>query len=194
MRILIADNDERFLTIAQARLKRYGHEAKTTSTSGSACILVIREFLPEVLVLPRDVPECGSGDIIARMNEDAVLAKIPAILVSDTDGRHEANHCYSVIYLYFDASRKAFRLTDLQFCIDDARFAGQLAPNAIVGPEQHMRRREHRVFQHAGNKWHRLPASRLPVAGWKPIASKRTNHNFLGEAQCELAPCLPRSF
>ena len=50
MRILIADNDEPRLGIVQSYLWDHGHEAEI-AVDGLECIAILREFVPDVLVL-----------------------------------------------------------------------------------------------------------------------------------------------
>ena len=82
MRVLLADGNLDQLEYLQSWLWDCGHEAEIAA-DGRECCATLPEFLPEVLVLERDLL-CGAGSGVRDlMREDPALSGIPVILVTD---------------------------------------------------------------------------------------------------------------
>src|SRR5438128_10427648 len=82
MRILIADRDEAALEILQSFLWEHGYETEIAG-DGLECVAILREFLPDVLVMDRDLLWGGSDGVIASMRKDPRLANMPVILMGN---------------------------------------------------------------------------------------------------------------
>lgn len=82
MRVLLADSNERSLAIVQAFLWDSGHEAEVV-TSGIECMTFLRKFHPDVLVLDRGLMWGGSDGVLARLQEEHDLGRIPVVLLTD---------------------------------------------------------------------------------------------------------------
>lgn len=84
MRVLLADTDEVHLEIVQSFLWDRGHEAEI-ATDALECLSILREFLPDVLVLDRDLLWGGSEGVLAALQDDPLLPETPVILTTDGD-------------------------------------------------------------------------------------------------------------
>lgn len=82
MRVLLADPDSEFLQIVHSFLWDRGHEAEI-AVDGLECISMLREFLPDILVIDQDLLWGGSEGVLEQMDEDLQLSKIPVILTAD---------------------------------------------------------------------------------------------------------------
>lgn len=116
MRVLIADRDEVYLEVLQSYLWDRGFEAEV-SASGVECMTILRHFVPDVLIIERDLPWGGSDGILAEMQDDPVLSEISVILIGDAHHEFEDTTGYPI------ASRveKPFRLSELPERIACAR-------------------------------------------------------------------------
>lgn len=88
MRILIADGDKEFRAQAQAFLLQRGHETKAAA-DGLECADMLRDFVPEVLVLDCGVLWGGYRGVIALMSETPKLSQTLTILLADEAPRDE---------------------------------------------------------------------------------------------------------
>ncbi len=113
MRILMADPNETFLEVLQSYLWNRGHEAEI-AIDGLECIAMLRDFVPDVLVMERDLRWGGCDGVLTRMSEEPSLAKIPTILTADNGAPNASRafvvpqHAPIVGWLY-----KPFRLVEL---------------------------------------------------------------------------------
>jgi DNA-binding response OmpR family regulator len=108
MRLLLADNNQAFLNIAQNYFGDQGHEAETAA-DGLECMARLREFIPDVLVLDQDLLWGGSDGVLSHLADDAVLSRISIVLSGDGD------ICNSLIASSLPATwlTKPYRLSDL---------------------------------------------------------------------------------
>lgn len=86
MRMLIADADETYLEILQSYFWDRGCEVEIAA-DGLECMAILREFVPEVLVVERDLLWGGCEGVLALMQATAKLTDIPVVLV--TNGDHD---------------------------------------------------------------------------------------------------------
>jgi DNA-binding response OmpR family regulator len=85
MRILIADADRNFLESFQSYMWDCGHDAEL-ATSGLECSAILYRFIPDVLIIERDLLWGGCDGILAKMRDSADLSRIPVIILeSDPD-------------------------------------------------------------------------------------------------------------
>ena len=114
MRILLADTDVAFLELLQSFLGDRGHEV-AIACSGLECITIVRDFVPDTLVLSSDLLWGGCDGVIAWMNANPLLPRTPVILISDDDPLAEPALVESrQLAAWF---RKPFRLGELLACI-----------------------------------------------------------------------------
>ena len=114
VRLFIADTDVVWLELLQLWLRDQGNQVEVAS-DGLACMSVLREFVPDVVVLDRELLWGGCDGVLDQMVSDADLAGIPIILVSDTDPGQDAllkNLPSPDAWL-----RKPFRLGELMTCL-----------------------------------------------------------------------------
>ena len=84
MRVVLADSDHELLELVQSFLWDCGHEAEIAS-DGLECISILREFVPDLLVLDGDLLWGGSDGVLALMDEDLLLSEIPVVLTAEGD-------------------------------------------------------------------------------------------------------------
>lgn len=82
MRVLLADGDVDQLACLQSWLWDCGHEAEIAA-DGMECCTTLPEFVPDVVVLERDLLWGGGAGVRELMRDDPALAGIPVILVTD---------------------------------------------------------------------------------------------------------------
>jgi CheY-like chemotaxis protein len=122
VRVLLADADEPFLEIMQSYLWDCGHEAEIAA-DGLECITILREFVPDVLVLDGELLWGGCDGVVEHMRDNHLLCRIPIILIADT-----VREFYRPAYAQVSARlRKPFRLSDL---LDQLVSASRSAPLA----------------------------------------------------------------
>ncbi len=81
MRILIADADQNFLEAFQSSLWDLGHDAEL-ATTGLECSAILYRFIPDVLIIERDLLWGGCDGILAKMQDNAELSRIPVIVLA----------------------------------------------------------------------------------------------------------------
>ncbi len=79
IRVLLADPDEGLLSLYQEGLAQEGFEV-ATARDGVDCVAKLRGFLPDVLVLEPELPWGQGEGVLAVMNEEASLPRVPVIL------------------------------------------------------------------------------------------------------------------
>lgn len=81
MRILIADADRNFLESFQSCMWDCGHDAEL-ATTGLECSAILYRFIPDVLIIERDLLWGGCDGILAKMQDSADLSQIPVIILA----------------------------------------------------------------------------------------------------------------
>lgn len=125
MRVLIADADEALFALLQSFLWDRGHEAEFASDA-LKCLTMLREFVPDVLVLDRDLLWGGCDGVMAHMCEDPDLAAVPVILVANEDAPNIGGK------LQVEELRKPYRLLDLLARINCICPPDNFIPSATV--------------------------------------------------------------
>ncbi len=110
MRVLIADGDIPFLGMLQSFLRDGGHEIEVAA-DGLGCRSVLRDFVPEVLVIERDLLWGGSDGVLAVMRDDPDLVEVPVILITNRRGDVRPDWC--AIPPIAGSLQKPFRLSAL---------------------------------------------------------------------------------
>ncbi len=81
MRILIADADRNFLESVQSSLWDRGHDAEL-ATTGLECSAILYRFIPDVLIIERDLLWGGCDGILAKLQDSPELSRIPVIILA----------------------------------------------------------------------------------------------------------------
>lgn len=81
MRVLLADADE-FAELVQVFLWDCGHEAEVVR-DGVECVTVLREFLPDVIVVDGNLQWGGSDGVVAWLKEHPHFAGTPVIITAE---------------------------------------------------------------------------------------------------------------
>jgi carbon storage regulator CsrA len=131
VRVLIADPDEYLFDNYRDYLEQRGCEV-ATATSGVECIDMLRDFVPDVLVLEPSIPWGGGDGVLAVMHEEPAVPSVPVIVL--TYGR-DRGVLYRLAPFKIDdyqikplsAKRLAQRIRSLLACrhsVEPAPFAG----------------------------------------------------------------------
>ena len=80
-RVLIADPDESLLVSYRDSLSRTGFLVDT-ATNGLECVVKLRDFAPDVLVLELDMPWGGGAGILAMMHDGCDLPVVPVLVLT----------------------------------------------------------------------------------------------------------------
>lgn len=83
MRVLIADGDVSLLQALQSYLWDQGHEVEV-AVDGIECSAILDEFIPDVVVLERELLWGGYEGILSKMADDPLLSEIPVIQIGET--------------------------------------------------------------------------------------------------------------
>jgi len=117
MRILLADGNDVLLDLLESFLRDRGHTV-TQARNGLECAVELRRFVPDVVLLERNLLWGGSDGIIALMQDRLGPATPPVILMTDRDeGAYDDD---SSISLGMESLMKPFRLSALMRAIDRA--------------------------------------------------------------------------
>ncbi|MBI3468422.1 MAG: hypothetical protein HY000_35925 [Planctomycetes bacterium] len=124
MRVLIADSDEFFLELLQSYLWGHGHEAEI-ALDGLECITVLRDFVPDVVLLERELRWGGSDGVMAWMWDDPTRSEIPVILIADKNSREDFDLPANQRVVGW--LQRPFRFRDLLASVDVASDLGRLS-------------------------------------------------------------------
>lgn len=94
MRVLLADDCEVFLKVAQRYLSHHGHDVKIAN-SGLECVSLLHHYVPDVVVLDRELLWGGSDGVRAFMFQVSKLSLIPLIMTSNDMMPEESGHTAS---------------------------------------------------------------------------------------------------
>jgi CheY-like chemotaxis protein len=86
VKVLVAFTNERWVEVLREFLRERDCEVETVA-QGVDCLPKLRQFLPDVLVLDRDLPWGGGDGVLACMRDDAHTATIPVVVM---DGAGQA--------------------------------------------------------------------------------------------------------
>lgn len=80
MRVLLSGIDSQVRDRVTSLMRELGHELRIVGT-GLECLDALRDFVPDILVLERNLLWGGGDGVIARMSEEPELSEIPIILL-----------------------------------------------------------------------------------------------------------------
>lgn len=102
IRVLIADPNEVLRAVYREFLSRDGFRVETASTA-LECVVQLRHFRPQILVLEPELPMGGGDGVLALMHEDPAILRVPVLLV--TTGNDE-DTLERVLYFPIDAIQR----------------------------------------------------------------------------------------
>jgi DNA-binding response OmpR family regulator len=83
MRVMIAGTDRNTLISLRAYFSDRGHESEI-SRNGVECMVGLREFVPDLLIMEFDILWGGCEGVLATMNADPRLTEVPVVLFTET--------------------------------------------------------------------------------------------------------------
>jgi len=86
--LLLVDDSESVLAFEKAALA--GHYLFSTATNGREALTKVSQLKPAAVLLDLSMPEMDGDEVLAQMQRDPELAKIPVIIVSSEKQRAEA--------------------------------------------------------------------------------------------------------
>ncbi len=114
VRVLIADPEEYLLDLWRNYLERHDYEVHT-AVNGLECVSKLRECGADVLVLEPAIPWGGGDGVLARMNEEPDIPRVPVIVL--TYGRDQGVLYRLAPFRVRDYQRKPMPLRRLEECI-----------------------------------------------------------------------------
>jgi two-component system cell cycle response regulator DivK len=84
MRILVADDDRQFSTLACQMLMAAGHQAFPAFDGASALMAAMRTPAPDLIVLDLQMPAGDGTTTLTKLKQSSKTALIPVVVVSAT--------------------------------------------------------------------------------------------------------------
>jgi DNA-binding response OmpR family regulator len=89
--VLVIDDDESVLMLAQALLKRANHRV-LVATNGYDGIRIAEAELPDIIIVDDMLPKMSGRDICLALKENSATQYIPVIISSASMDRDNANY------------------------------------------------------------------------------------------------------
>ena len=83
IKVAIIEDEEVLLNVLENKLKKEGFDV-VTALDGEIGVKVVRESLPDIILLDIIMPKVNGFEVLAQLNQDHVLAKIPVIIISNS--------------------------------------------------------------------------------------------------------------
>lgn len=116
-RLLATDRDSAFLEIYQHYFPNFGFEVATAS-DGLECLELLRDFVPDILILGLELLWGGADGVLAIVREEPEMRTIPVVLA--VDGRIRSKALKHVLPSVVRFLRKPFRSRDLRAVVKTA--------------------------------------------------------------------------
>lgn len=84
MRVLVADDDRQFSTLACQMLMAAGHQAFPAFDGASTMMAAIRTPAPDIILLDLQMPAGDGTTTLTKLKQSAKTATIPVLVVSAT--------------------------------------------------------------------------------------------------------------
>lgn len=106
-KVLVVDDDASVRTIAEISLAEVGGFQVVTAASPAEALVKAEEEMPDLILADVRMPEMHGPELIARLRENAVLAKIPVILMSasindEARANYQVSGAAGVVWKPFD--------------------------------------------------------------------------------------------
>jgi DNA-binding response OmpR family regulator len=88
-KVLMIDDSPTVLKIMSVSLMANGYTVKTAAT-GAAGLALARQETPDVIILDVNLPDINGLELLGHLKEDAVLGKVPVLLLSGQDNLDRA--------------------------------------------------------------------------------------------------------
>lgn len=89
--ILLADDDDILLELAQLRLEADGHHV-VTAEDGIEALDRLKDFRPDLVILDSVMPRLGGQEVLAAMREDSAMRDIMVMMLTALSGEAEVRH------------------------------------------------------------------------------------------------------
>lgn len=116
-RLVATDPDSVFLEIYQDYFPKFGFEVATAG-DGLECLELLRDFVPDVLILSLELLWGGADGVLAIVREEPEMQPIPVVLA--VDGRIRTKALKHVLPSVVRFLRKPFRSRDLRAIVKTA--------------------------------------------------------------------------
>jgi DNA-binding response OmpR family regulator len=117
LRLLATDPDPVLLQIYRAYFPYFGFEV-VTAGDGLECLELLRDFLPDALILSLELTWGGAEGVLAIVREETAMRPIPVVLTFEQINRSKAvKHLLPPVVKLLE---KPFRLHDLQASVEAA--------------------------------------------------------------------------
>jgi PAS domain S-box-containing protein len=84
-RIMIVDDEAQFVDDLWRNLRRRGHENVVTASDGVEALEKITVSVPDVILLDMNMPKMSGYEVIGRLKQNSLTAKIPILILSGYD-------------------------------------------------------------------------------------------------------------
>lgn len=148
IKVAIIEDEEVLLNVLENKLKKEGFDV-VTALDGEIGVKVVRESLPDIILLDIIMPKVNGFEVLAQLNQDPVLAKIPVIIISNSGQPVEIDKALSLgakdylVKAEFDPQEVIEKIrkqlsspASLQSVVQNANSDGSLSPkiNADINP------------------------------------------------------------
>lgn len=83
IKIVLVEDEEVLLEVLEGKLKKEGYEV-FSAKDGQAGLDLIRAIQPDLVLLDIIMPRMDGMEVLTHMHDDAVLSKIPVIIISNS--------------------------------------------------------------------------------------------------------------
>lgn len=83
-KLLMIDDSPTVLKIMSLSLMANGYTVRTAAT-GTAGLVLARQETPDLIILDINLPDVNGMELLAQFKSDAVLSKVPVLLLSGQD-------------------------------------------------------------------------------------------------------------
>lgn len=83
IKVALIEDEEVLLEVLESKLKKEGYEV-FSAKDGQAGLDLIRAIQPDLVLLDIIMPRMDGMEVLAHMHDDAVLSKIPVIIISNS--------------------------------------------------------------------------------------------------------------
>ncbi len=116
-RILVVDDEESFTRMLKRTLERTGLYEVVKENRGTHAVATARAVKPDLILLDVIMPDMDGGDVIAALQRDPILQKIPVVFLTAAVSKREG-HQGGVISGGFKFLAKPVTLKALVDCIE----------------------------------------------------------------------------